>query len=287
MKCTMLQLYKDPKAENSPFPLSFNEWKYFSIKIPCDIENSSGASDVQQLDLELIVFEQDARVPKLIGKNYIKLVDILNKTAVPQQVELRHKRQVICKLELDLVMVYGSLGYGYSHQLIHPKKNLEGVVERSIFLRCLPPDHRKDSHFNVITPIPVPYTDFVGALLKRDATGFTKTSISLPGVPPIVMEMLEKRGRILQLHEAMEACQSSEEEVKFLEKLVMRKGPRSETTWRMNKTGKGLSKWKTASPMISNVMSFAHSAKKDMPDDQIPMTAPTLMKSVPVSQASC
>ena len=33
MKCTMLQLYKDPKAENSPFPLSFNEWKYFSIKV--------------------------------------------------------------------------------------------------------------------------------------------------------------------------------------------------------------------------------------------------------------
>lgn len=47
-------------------------------KIPCDIENSSGASDVQQLDLELIFFEQDTRIPKLIGKNFIKLVDILN-----------------------------------------------------------------------------------------------------------------------------------------------------------------------------------------------------------------
>lgn len=33
VKCTMVQPYKDSKAERSKFPLCFNEWKYFSIQV--------------------------------------------------------------------------------------------------------------------------------------------------------------------------------------------------------------------------------------------------------------
>ncbi|XP_046903005.1 proteoglycan 4-like [Hypomesus transpacificus] len=276
MKCTMLQLYKDPKAENLTLPLIFNEWKYFSIRIPSSIKSFVEASDVQMLALELVFFEKNTRVPKLIGKNCIKLLEILNKTAVAHQVDLRLKRQVICKLELDLVITYGSLGYGYSHQLHHPKKTLEAVVERSTFLRCPPPENCKNSHFNVITPKPGPYIDFIGALLQRDATGI---SSGLPGVPPLVLDMMERRGRLLEMHETMEDYTSGEA-VHFLEKLVMRKGPRSETPWRKNKKAKNMS------ALIPTQMNLTDATKQHVSADQSPTTVTTSapMTLAPTSQ---
>jgi hypothetical protein len=41
--------------------------------------------------------------------------------------------------------------------------------------------------------------------------------------------------RLLQMHEEMEAFESSEDSLQYLEKLVMKKGIRTGTPWRMNK----------------------------------------------------
>ncbi|KAM9397053.1 uncharacterized protein ACWYII_032536 isoform 1-T4 [Salvelinus alpinus] len=258
VKCTMVQPYKDSKAEGSKFPLCFNEWKYFSIQIPKSTDNTLGVCESHRLLVELIFFEQGTGVPKLIGKTFVKLLDILSKSQMNHLLELRLKRQIICKLEMEMVIAYGSLGYGYSHQLKHPTRNMESLVERSLFLRRPPPDDRKDHHYNVVTPKPVPYSDFIAALMYRETTNPDNrtTYPSNSTISPIILECMEKRGRLLQMHEEMEAFESSEDSLQYLEKLVMKKGIRTGTPWRMNKRFKVLSKWRKKATMVSRLLNF-------------------------------
>ncbi|XP_014006068.1 uncharacterized protein c2cd6 isoform X1 [Salmo salar] len=274
VKCTMVQPYKDSKAEHSKFPLCFNEWKYFSIQIPKSTDNTLGVCESHHLVVELIFFEQDTGVPKLIGKTFVKLLDILSKSQMNHLLELRLKRQIICKLEMEMVIAYGSLGYGYSHQLKHPKRNMESLVERSLFLRRPPPDDRKDHHYNVVTPKPVPYSDFIAALMYRETTNPDNrtTYPSNSTISPIILERMEKRGRLLQMHEEMEAFESSEDALQYLEKLVMKKGIRTGTPWRMNKRFKVLSKWRKKATMVSKLLNFGgcSEAAKQQRDKVLP-----------------
>ncbi|XP_036807619.1 uncharacterized protein LOC118941087 [Oncorhynchus mykiss] len=274
VKCTMVQPYKDSKAERSKFPLCFNEWKYFSIQIPKSTDNTLGVCESHRLVVELIFFEQDTGVPKLIGKTFVKLLDIVSKSQMNHLLELRLKRQIICKLEMEMVIAYGSLGYGYSHQLKHPNRNMESLVERSLFLRCPPPDDRKDHHYNVVTPKPVPYSDFIAALMYRETTNPDNrtTYPSNSTISPIILECMEKRGRLLQMHEEMEAFESSEDSLQYLEKLVMKKGIRTGTPWRMNKRFKVLSKWRKKATMVSKLLNFGgcSEAAKQQRDNMLP-----------------
>ncbi|XP_045071479.1 uncharacterized protein LOC121560762 isoform X1 [Coregonus clupeaformis] len=290
VKCTMVQPYKDPKAEHSKFPLCFNEWKYFSIQIPKSTDNTLGICESHRLVVELIFFEQDTGVPKLIGMTFVKLLDILSKSQVNQLLDLKLKRQIICKLEMEMVIAYGSLGYGYSHQLKHPKRNMESLVERSLFLRCPPPEDRKDPHYNVVTPKPVPYSDFIAALMYRETTNPDNrtTYPSNSTISPIILECMEKRGRLLQMHEEMEAFELSEDALQYLENLVMKKGIRTGTPWRMNKRFKVLSKWRKKVTMVSKLLNFGgcSEAAKQQRDKMLP-TGPLGDVTPPVPLLKC
>ncbi|KAJ8003965.1 hypothetical protein DPEC_G00153890 [Dallia pectoralis] len=125
---------------------------------------------------------------------------------------------------------------------------MESLVERSLFLRCPPPDERKDAYYNVVTPNPGEYPDFIRALKPRETTNTADSLIS-----PVILKCMAKRGRILQLHEAME---SSEDGVQYLENLVLKKGIPIDTPWRVKRKLLVLSKWRKKVNMVSNLLKF-------------------------------
>lgn len=48
------------------------------FQIPKSTDNTLGVCESHRLGVELIFFEQDTGVPKLIGKTFVKLLDIVS-----------------------------------------------------------------------------------------------------------------------------------------------------------------------------------------------------------------
>ncbi|KAL2087853.1 hypothetical protein ACEWY4_016681 [Coilia grayii] len=259
VKCTRLQPYKDPKSAEIKMP--FNEWKYISIRIPKEGEKTLDPTH-GLMTVELIFFELDTGNPKLIGRAFVKLADILNKDKLTINVDLKLSKQMVCKLDLDLVITYGSFGYGYSHQIRNPRRSIDSFVDRSLFLRCPPPEERRDPHYNVITPRPIPFLDIIGSLLKREKLGPEARDTSRI-FPPVLMDMLQRRGRLLQLHEKFQDYDSQSDVLLDLEKLIQKRGLPSANSWRQNrKAKKVLSRWRTKASLIPKLLGFIPETKK-------------------------
>ncbi|KAG5285740.1 hypothetical protein AALO_G00006870 [Alosa alosa] len=271
VKCTRLQPYNDQKANNgNNVAIAFNEWMYFSIRIPKEEERPLDTVH-HIVVLELIFFEQDSGVPKLIGKTIVKLHDIMNKERAVMHEDLKRSRQVICKLDLEMVITYGTFGYGHSHQLQHPKRTMDSFVDRSLFLRCPPPDGRRDPRYNVLTPHPTisPYIDIIESLLKKESTGLDAPD-SHHILPPPVMAQLQRRGRLLQLHETFQSYQNETDVIQGLEKIILKRGLQASSTWRQNKKSKKiLNRWKNKANLIPKLLGFAaQDTKKSGPGQE-------------------
>ncbi|XP_062384536.1 cation channel sperm-associated targeting subunit tau-like [Sardina pilchardus] len=268
VKCTRLQPYKDHKASDNKVAIVFNEWKYFSIRIPK--EEGRTLDPVHRIVvLELIFFEQDSGIPKLIGKTFVKLHDMINKERVAMHVDLKLSRQVVCKLDLEMVITYGAFGYGYSHQLQHPKRSMDSFVDRSLFLRCPPPEHRTDQRYNVLTPRSMPYIDIIESLMRQESAD-PDAPDSHHFFPPPVMNQLQRRGRLLQLHETFQSRQSQADVIQDLEKMIIKRGLQTSGSWRQNKKSKKiLNRWKNKASLIPKLLGFAQAeAKKSGPGQE-------------------
>ncbi|XP_036436291.1 trichohyalin-like isoform X2 [Colossoma macropomum] len=180
VKCSRPQPFKDN--------LTFNEVKHFSIQI--QKEEALGVQESSSVKVDLISFDGDSAVPKLMGSTTIKLQEVLYKSSVSQQIDLRLGGKKVCKLDADLTFTYGSFGYGYSHQMKHPGRTMEKLVEESLFLRCPPPEDRRDPHYNVTTPCGPSSVNIMSSLMQRDAQRDTECRISAG-----IMNCMERRGR--------------------------------------------------------------------------------------------
>ncbi|XP_037390672.1 C2 calcium-dependent domain-containing protein 6-like [Pygocentrus nattereri] len=121
VKYCMQQPYSDP--------MCFNEWKHFSLQIQ---EEVFGVNQSSLMVVELIISEPDTAALRIIGRGSIKLQEILKKSSVSHQFDLRLGRQKVCKLDAELAFTYGSLGYGYSPQIKHAGRTMENLVENSL-----------------------------------------------------------------------------------------------------------------------------------------------------------
>ncbi|XP_037400148.1 C2 calcium-dependent domain-containing protein 6-like [Pygocentrus nattereri] len=180
VKCSMLR----PFEEN----MTFNEAKHFSIQI--QNEEALGVKKSSSVMVELISFDGHPAVSRLIGSTTIKLQEVLYKSSVTQQMDLRLGHQKVCKLDADLMFTYGSLGYGYSHQMKHPGRTMENLVKESLFLRCPPPENRRDPHYNVVTPFRPSSGNIMSSLMQQGAQRDRESRISAG-----VMDCMERRGR--------------------------------------------------------------------------------------------
>ncbi|XP_026112820.1 C2 calcium-dependent domain-containing protein 6 isoform X5 [Carassius auratus] len=216
-KCTKLQSSKDARGGKADFSLCFDEWKYFSIQIP---EQNSSAVNPNQIMVELLFFEPAARDPKPMGSAFFNVLKVLNESIVSQQFNVMLNKQVVCKLDVEMAITYGSFGYGHSHQVKHPQRTVEEQVEKSLFPRCPSPDNLHD-----------PDQDSQGG---RD--------------PSDLMDQIEKRGRLPKLYKTLEQCETKQDVVQFLEKLVLRQEP--ESPWTTNNLESEKQPNTSASPVL-------------------------------------
>ncbi|KAK2888842.1 hypothetical protein Q8A67_014217 [Cirrhinus molitorella] len=218
-KCTKLQSNKDARGGKADFSFCFDEWKYFSIQIP---EQKSSAVNPNQIMVELFFFEPTARDPKPMSSAFFNVLKVLNESIVTHQFDVMLNKQVVCKLDVEMAITYGSFGYGYSHQLKHPDRTVEEQVEKSLF-PCCPPHHNLHLHdpdYNEKCT----HSDIITHLIQRDNQGGRYSSD--------LMKQIEKRGRLCKLFKTLEKCETKQEAVQFLEKLVMRQEP--ESPWTTN-----------------------------------------------------
>ncbi|XP_017548815.1 C2 calcium-dependent domain-containing protein 6-like [Pygocentrus nattereri] len=207
VKYTMQQPYSDP--------MCFDEWKHFSLQI--QKEDICGVQQSSLVVVELIMVDPDLTTPLLIGRDTIMLQEILKKSSLSHQFNLRLMQKKVCKLDADLAFSYGSMGFGYSHQLKHGGRTIESLVEKSLFPRCLPNEAR-DPLCNVITPSARPRLDFIPSVMLQDTQTGTECRISAG-----LKDCIQKRGRLLHLHQALDECKTGEDRVQFLEKLILKK----------------------------------------------------------------
>ncbi|KAL7834549.1 hypothetical protein SRHO_G00287960 [Serrasalmus rhombeus] len=178
VKYTVQQPYSDP--------LCFDEWKHFSLQI--QKEDICGVQQSSLVVVELIMVDPDLTTPILIGRDTIMLREILKKSSLSHQFNLRLMQKKVCKLDADLAFSYGSMGYGYSHQIKQAGRTAESLVEKSLFPRC-PPNEDRDPLCNVITPSARTRLDFIPS--------GTECRISAG-----LKDCIQKRGRLLHLHQA-------------------------------------------------------------------------------------
>ncbi|KAL6474750.1 hypothetical protein MHYP_G00157900 [Metynnis hypsauchen] len=227
VKCSMLQ----PFEEN----MTFNEVKHFSIEI--QKEEALRVKKSISVMVELISFDGHSAASKLIGSTTIKLQEVLYKSSISQQMDLRLGYKKVCKLDVDLMFTYGSLGYGYSHQMKHPGRTMENLVKESLFPRCPPPEDRRDPYYNVITPCRPSSVNIMSSLMPQDAQRDRECRISAG-----VMDCMERRGRLSQLHKALEKCETGEHRMQLLESLILRTGTRSSAPSKTNQSSEVQSK---------------------------------------------
>ncbi|KAL6490366.1 hypothetical protein MHYP_G00007110 [Metynnis hypsauchen] len=202
VKCSRLQPFK----EN----LIFNEAKHFSIQI--QKEEALGVQLSSSVKVDLISFDGDSPVPKLMGSTTISLKEVLYKSSVDQQTDLRLGSKKVCKLDTGLTFTYGSFGYGYSHQMKHPGRKMDKLVEESLFLRCPPPEDRRDPHY-----------------IMSSCSAQCRISAG-------VINCMDRRGRLSQLNKALEDCETVEDRVQLLEGLILKTRPRTSSPCTMNQT---------------------------------------------------
>ncbi|KAL7875101.1 hypothetical protein SRHO_G00060710 [Serrasalmus rhombeus] len=207
VKYTMQQPYSDP--------MCFDEWKHFSLQI--QKEDICGVQQSSLVVVELIMVDPDLTTPILIGRDTIMLQEILKKSSLSHQFNLRLMQKKVCKLDADLAFTYGSMGYGYSHQLKHAGRTIESLVEKSLFPRC-PPNEDRDPLCNVITPSARTRLDFIPSVMLQDTQTGTECRISAG-----LKDCIQKRGRLLHLHQGLDECKTGEDRVQFLEKLILKK----------------------------------------------------------------
>ncbi|KAL7855245.1 hypothetical protein SRHO_G00174350 [Serrasalmus rhombeus] len=179
VKYTVQQPYSDP--------MCFDEWKHFSLQI--QKEDICGVQQSSLVVVELIMVDPDLTTPILIGRDTIMLQEILKKSSLSHQFNLRLMKKKVCKLDADLAFSYGSMGYGYSHQLKHAGRTAESLVEKSLFPRC-PPNEDRDPLCNVITPSARPRLDFIPSVMLQD----TQTGPECR-IPAGLKDCIQKRGR--------------------------------------------------------------------------------------------
>ncbi|XP_036436917.1 uncharacterized protein LOC118815090 [Colossoma macropomum] len=205
-------------TEQQPYnnPTCFNEWKHFSIQIQQEEVLRVQQSTV--MVVELLICDPNSAAPRLMGRDTITLQEILKKSSFGHQFNLRLRHQKVCKLDAELAFTYGSLGYGYSHQIKHPGRTMENLVEKSLFPRCPPNQDQRDPQYNVTTPSTLPQVDIIPSLMQQDTPRGAECRISAG-----LMDCIQRRGRLLQLHKGLQECTTGEDRVQFLENLILRK----------------------------------------------------------------
>nr|XP_060622766.1 cation channel sperm-associated targeting subunit tau [Anolis sagrei ordinatus] len=226
MKCTNPQIYKASlRSSKKPEIVNFGDVRYFSVKVP-----KQKSDPRNRISLELVGFEGPKEFPRLFGSVTMHLYDIIQKQSFTEICAMRIRNMVFCTAEVEFMFCYGSLGYGYSHQLKLPGADPAQSVAYSMFLRVPPPENRKDTVTNAIKPQRMDYP----ACLSPDLN-VTVGNIEL--APPAEMTehymSLQKalqeppRERLQRMKKEYRSLSTWREKAEYLDQLILKRGPKT------------------------------------------------------------
>uniref|UniRef100_A0A8B9KJW7 C2 domain-containing protein n=1 Tax=Astyanax mexicanus TaxID=7994 RepID=A0A8B9KJW7_ASTMX len=217
VRVTFDKLIQSTKRQPCTDPMSFNEKIHISVQISqksiCEEEESSF------LKVELVCIDPHTGDLRVMGKDTIELLEILQKPSSSHIFHVKLQDQVVCTVETDLVFNYGFMGYGYSHQIQFTREINKSLMRKSCFLRCPPPGEKSEPDDNkATTSSTLPPVEFT-ALIQPDAG-----KESTDKAESLVEVTVKRRGRLPRLNKAWKNCDSSKERLQFLERLILRKG---------------------------------------------------------------
>ncbi|XP_062971955.1 cation channel sperm-associated targeting subunit tau [Elgaria multicarinata webbii] len=225
MKCTNPQVYRaHVKSSKRTNAIYFGDVRYFSVKVP-----KRKSDPRNRIVLELVSFEGPKDFPRLFGNVTMHLYEVIQKQSFTEICAMRIRNMVFCTVEVEFMFCYGSLGYGYSHQLKLPGVDPAKAVEYSMFLRVPPPEDRKDATSNVIKPQRMDYPAFLSPDLnvtvgnveldspKESSEHFRSLQRALKQPPQERLERMKNEYRNLK---------TWREKADYLDQLILKRGPK-------------------------------------------------------------
>ncbi|KAJ7345461.1 hypothetical protein JRQ81_001411 [Phrynocephalus forsythii] len=226
MKCTNPQIYRAAVKNNKKMnAVNFGDMKYFSVKVPMQKSDPRN-----RITLELVGFEGPKDFPRLFGNVSVHLYEVIQKQAFTEICAMRIRNMVFCTAEVEFIFCYGSLGYGYSHQLKLPGADPAKAVAYSMFLRVPPPENRKDPARNVIKPQQMDYPAFLSPDLNVTVG---KVELDTPTDNSEQYQSLQKalkeppRERLERMKQEYRSLKTWREKADYLDQLILKRGPKT------------------------------------------------------------
>ncbi|XP_044524173.1 C2 calcium-dependent domain-containing protein 6-like [Gracilinanus agilis] len=211
MKCTKAHSLNLKNSERKP-GIRFEEVKYFSIQVPRRQDDERN-----MIYLELMEFDDLEAYPVLLGSFSLHLYEVIQKGCFTEEVFMKIRNLVVCKLEVEFMFSYGNFGFGFSHQL----KPLQKLIQPSMFMHVPPPLERTDPLTNVITPQRIEYPAFLSPDLNV-TVGTPQNQI--PSFP-VRLEKLQKqpRDRLDRMKKEYRNLKTWEEKSEYLDQILRMK----------------------------------------------------------------
>ncbi|XP_060113022.1 cation channel sperm-associated targeting subunit tau [Heteronotia binoei] len=226
MKCTNPQVYRaNPKSNKRINAVSFGDVRYFSIKVP-----NQRSDPRNRIVLELVGFEGPKDFPRLFGTVTMHLYEVIQRQSFTETCAMRIRNMVFCAADVEFMFCYGSLGYGYSHQLKMKGADPAKAVACSMFMRVPPPKDRKDNTSNVIRPQLMDYPAFLSPDLNVTVGNF---DLEAPLENSEDYKTLQKalkeppRERLVKMKQEYRNLKTWREKAEYLDQLILKRGPKT------------------------------------------------------------
>ncbi|XP_016277417.2 uncharacterized protein LOC100028666 [Monodelphis domestica] len=273
MKSTKAHSLNLKNIERKP-GIRFEEVKYFSIQVPRRQDDERN-----MIYLELMEFDDLEAYPVLLGSFSLHLYEVIQKGCFTEEVYMKIRNLVVCKLEVEFMFSYGNFGFGFSHQL----KPLQKLIQPSMFMHVPPPLERTDPLTNVITPQRIEYPAFLSPDLN--VTVGTQQN-QIPSFP-VRLEKLQKqpRDRLDRMKKEYRNLKTWEEKSEYLDQILrMKNSPKDFPGLRDSNSNNDVLLKQRESQFLANLFQppeYSLQKQEDIPfPSELPVKTPEVKKSL-------
>ncbi|XP_066299635.1 cation channel sperm-associated targeting subunit tau-like [Branchiostoma lanceolatum] len=213
-----------PDAKNQDV-IVFDDLKHFPIELHRERDHAQN-----KVCIRAFTWDGTQPEPSTVGTATLHLFDIVKQMFMSEDVQLQWKHHVSGELELEICFVYGTYGYGQSHQLEQYDQEVKEILNHSMFCRLAPPEQRvsKHGHCELLSSLPIgppsfiPFETTVDIGNGRDLTKGSCHSVLEQEYPEAttVLAAIKGRRRLHKLKKQLSKLHSGKERTNFLHDLV-------------------------------------------------------------------
>nr|XP_009859921.2 C2 calcium-dependent domain-containing protein 6-like [Ciona intestinalis] len=168
-----------------------------------------------------------------VGFATLHLHDIIKEMYTSKSVFMMVKDKRVAELDLEYVFRYGTLGYGYSHQLKHDTSSLSHIMSESMFFKVLPPPERRDDE-GFLEPLDLPQPEFIP--FKKEEGDDEREKKEIPSSSSLlymkvdtsnVTRLIQTRKRLSRMRNEYLELTTRHDRTRYLQSVVARLGARA------------------------------------------------------------